>query len=591
MYSYATITEAAERAGAPRAAIDREALRAAAARPQLASLVAELRADTARDEALPDLPYRLFRTYTDDGDRYGYEARYFERRRRLNSAAVVALLDGDAASVSRLSDVLWAICDEYTWAVPAHLRFNTMLGPDPDRCIDLFAAETAHALAELTALLGDDLEEPVRYRLRREIRRRVLDPFLNDPRTRWWETSTNNWAAVCAGSIGMAGLALEDDPLRLAALIDRVQRSMASFLSGFGADGGCAEGMDYWVYGYGYFAYYAEALRDRTGLDLLAGTENIAGFPAAVDFGGGACVSFSDGKDRLVPPTGLMSRLAERLSVPLPHITRLSSFDDDHCHRWAHLSRTLLWTNTAVIGRPAPRGTAWLPDLAWVVDRGDLDGVAVTVAAKGGHNDEPHNHLDLGTVILALDGEQVLADIGSGVYDADYFGPKRYDALHPSAQGHSIPKIAGVDQVPGRESKATVEEFLADDEQVRLALDLSDAYGGKGFRRVIDWNRRDALIVSDCFTEAGAELEERFISRVEPTVDGPLITWTVAAGTVELELDAPWTATVDRIDTFDHHGNPETVYRLRLSGTTHARRGFAFTVRPRGAHGTILRVG
>lgn len=578
VYSYIEITEAAAEAGAPQPAIGRDELRAAATRGELAGLLGELREDAQRSDPLPELPYRLFRTYVNDGDRYRYESRYFERRRRLNSAAVVALVDGGAESLERLSDILWTICDEYTWAVPAHLRFNTMLGPDPDRCVDLFAAETAHALAEIVTMLGEELEEPVRYRVRREVRRRVLDPFLDDPRSRWWETSTNNWAAVCAGSIGMAGLALEADPLRLAALLDRVQRSMASFLSGFAADGGCAEGMDYWVYGYGYFTYYAEALRDRTGLDLLSGTGNIAGFPAAVDFGGGRCVSFSDGKDHVVPPTGLMSRLSQRLDVPLPHIQRLSSFDDDHCYRWAHLTRTLAWTDTSVIGRPAPRGIAWLPDLAWVIDRFDVDGVAVTVAAKGGHNDEPHNHLDLGTFILALDGEQVLADIGSGVYDADYFGPNRYRALHPSAEGHSIPTVGGVDQTPGRDSEATVEDFLATDAQVRLALDLSAAYGGTGFRRVLDWNRRGTLVVSDCFTESGAELSERFISRVEPVVDGRTVTWTARAGTVELRLDADWAAEVDRIETLDHHGEPETVFRLRLTGTTHPRRGFEFTV-------------
>lgn len=580
VYSYIAITEAAHAAGAPRAALDRDALRAAATRPELATLLAELRTDARRDDPLPDLPYRLFRTYVDDGDRYGYESRYFQRRRRLNSAAVIALLDGDADSLARLSDILWTICDEYTWAVPAHLRFNTTLGPDPDRCIDLFAAETAHTLAEIVALLGDELEEPVRFRVRRELRRRVLAPFLDDPRSRWWETSTNNWAAVCAGSIGMAALALEDDPLRLAAVIDRVQRTMGSFRSGFAADGGCAEGMDYWVYGYGYFVYYAEALRDRTGLDLLAGTENIAAFPAAVDFGDGRCVSFSDGKDRVVPPTGLMSRLAERLAAPLPQLTRLSSFEDDHCYRWAHLTRTLLWADPSRVGGPAPTGTVWLPDLAWAIDRVDVDGIGVTVAAKGGHNDEPHNHLDLGTFILALDGEQVLADIGSGVYDADYFGPKRYNALHPSAPGHSVPRVAGIDQAPGRDDAATVTEFLATDDRVRLDLDLSAAYGGTGFRRILDWNRRGILVVSDCFTEPDAELLERFISRIEPSIDGRVITWTARAGRVELRLDTDWEPEVDRIDTFDHRGNPETVYRLRLKGTTHERRGFEFTVRP-----------
>jgi hypothetical protein len=577
VYSYADIIQAVEQAGPARPALDRSAFVQAAGRDDLAGLFAELRADADRTDPLPELPYRLFRTYVHSGDRSQYERRYFDRRRRLNSAAVVALIDGGEDNLLRLSDVLWRICDEHSWAVPAHHRFNTTLGPDLDQCIDLFAADTAAALAEIVTMLGDELEEPVRYRVRREIHRRVLSPFLDEPRSRWWETSRNNWAAVCAGSIGLAGLALEDDPLRLAALIERVQRTMLSFLSGFGADGGCPEGVDYWVYGYGYFTYYAEALRERTGLDLLAGTEAIASFPAAVDFGGGRCVSFSDGGDRAVPPTGLMSRLQQRLGTPLPHITRLSTLDDDRCYRWGHLTRTLAWADGETIGRPTPSGTSWLPELAWVVDRAATDAATMVFAAKGGHNDEPHNHLDLGGFIIAVNGEQLITDLGGGVYDADYFGSKRYNALHTSAAGHSVPRVADREQLPGAQYRAEVAEFTSQADSGRFAVDLSAAYAGIDFRRTFDWDRRGTVVLSDCFTKPGMSLEERFISRVPPRIEGRQVSWTGRNGGLLLRLDTDWEIQVDRIETADHWHRPDTVYRLRLLGTTAARRGFEFT--------------
>ncbi|HZE37614.1 MAG TPA: heparinase II/III family protein [Stackebrandtia sp.] len=578
MYRYSEIIAAAQQAPAARSAVDRAALASVFGRADLAGLVAELRADAASAEPLPDLPYRLFRTYVHDGDRYGFEGRYFARRRRLNSTAVVALAEGGEENFARLSDVLWAICDEYSWAVPAHHRFNTTLDLGYHRCIDLFAAETAHALSEIVAAAGDDLEEPVRRRVIDNVRHRVLDAFADEPRARWWETGTNNWAAVCAGSIGMAALAIEDDPLRLAAILHRVQDTMAAFLSGFTADGGCPEGMGYWVYGYGYFAYYAEALRERTGMDLLAGTEKVAAFPAAVDFGDGRCVSFSDDPGGAVPPTGLMSRVRDRLGVRLPQITRLSSFDDDHCYRWAHLTRTLLWTDPAVIGGAVPRGTTWLPDLAWVIDRGDVGSAAVMFAAKGGHNDEPHNHLDLGSFILAVDGVQVLADLGAGVYDADYFGPNRYRALHNSAAGHSVPVVDGVEQRVGADAAATVEEFRSDDSGIHLALDASAAYGGLEVRRGFDYDRRGRLEVTDRFGRRGSPLEELFMCRVPPRVADGAVEWRTGAAVVRLELGGDWDVSVETIDTFDHRAKPETVYRLRLKGTTAAERAFAFEV-------------
>lgn len=570
MYSFQQIQTAVASASVPGPAFTRRQFTEAATAPHLSKLLAELRTDASRTDRLPDLPYRLFRAYTRTGDRMTYEDRYFERRRRLNSAAVVALADADG--VERLEDILWEVCGEYSWAVPAHHRFNTTLDLGYDRCIDLFAAETAHTLAELVALLDDDLDEPVAQRVRDEVRRRVLSPFLDEPRSRWWETSTNNWAAVCAGAVGMAGLALEDDPLRLAALIDRVQRTMASFLSGFGSDGGCVEGMDYWVYGYGYFVYYAHALHERTGLDLLSDTEHIARFPTAIDLGNGRCVSFSDGSDRMIPPTGLISHLSGALAVPLPHVERVSSFEDDRCYRWGHLSRTILWSDEAAVGRPAPSGTAWLPDLGWLVARSD----GVAFAAKGGRNDEPHNQLDVGSFLLAVDGVQLLTDLGAGVYDADYFGPRRYQALHTSPAGHSVPRVGGVDQVFGPFA-AKVVEYAGTDESATLELDLSEVYSGQTFCRRFEWDGR-RLELSDHFEQAGLSLVERFISRSEPRLGDGEVVWDNGTGRVTLRLEGEWAVAVEAIETRDHHAHPETVYRLTLTGTTAKLHRFGFLV-------------
>jgi len=37
-------------------------------------------------------------------------------------------------------------------------------------------------------------------------------------------------------------------------------------------------------------------------------------------------------------------------------------------------------------------------------------------SAMGGHNDESHNHNDVGTSILIYNGNPVLVDVGSGAY-------------------------------------------------------------------------------------------------------------------------------------------------------------------------------
>lgn len=175
-----------------------------------------------------------------------YEAAYFARRKRLNTYALMALVyPEEGEHLLQLQDTVWAICDEYTWALPAHIAWRT--GRDPG-CIDLFSAETGFALSTIRHLLGDRLHEKMKERIDWEINRRIIRPFLY--RRFWWEHSNNNWAAVCAGSVGCTFMLSRP---RLFSLIrPRIAFTMRRFLSGFSADGICAEGVDYWSYGFGF---------------------------------------------------------------------------------------------------------------------------------------------------------------------------------------------------------------------------------------------------------------------------------------------------------------------------------------------------
>jgi catalase len=45
----------------------------------------------------------------------------------------------------------------------------------------------------------------------------------------------------------------------------------------------------------------------------------------------------------------------------------------------------------------------------------------IGLAAKAGHNGEPHNHNDVGSFHIFKNGKMTLADIGCGEYDRDYY--------------------------------------------------------------------------------------------------------------------------------------------------------------------------
>ncbi|WP_409346849.1 hypothetical protein [Paenibacillus sp. MBLB4367] len=569
-------------------ALTKERLEEIRRKPVLRRFLAEMREAAAAAASAPveALPFSLFRLYETTGDRYRYERFYFDRRGQLAALALAAFVDQDDAYLEALEDRIWAICDEYTWAVPAHMP-NGYLGRggyqvQPPQIVDLFAAETAHALAEINHLLGDRLHGQVKARIVQEVERRVLQPLFHDPVAFGWESRDNNWASVCSGAAGMAALLIVQDKERLAGMMDRVLRAMDSFLDGYAADGGCPEGISYWTYGFGYFVYFADMLETYTDgrICLLQGDKirRIAEFPAAVSFAGQSFVSFSDSSPLVYLQTGLSCRLARRVGGKLPYMPEVPSFDSDRCYRFPHLRSNLLWTDEVMLGSSAAAGRNYLDNLCWLIDRRDVNGTLVSFAAKGGHNDEPHNHNDLGQFILNIGGESLVTDLGAGVYDKGYFGPDRYGYLHNSSLGHCVPVINGQEQQAGREYEAAVTDTASDEEISSFELDLTKAYGRDAdllrFSRRFEWRtegevKEAVLELTDSFVFAGATntIQEQVISTYKPSLasDGS-VEWKGTFGAVRLAYDSSnWTASAEEIETKDHLGGSVTVHRLRLS--------------------------
>src|SRR2546423_924031 len=424
-------------------------------------------------------------------------------------------------------------------------------------------------------------------RCREELLDRVFIPFADDQRPMAFEAMINNWLAVVAGGVGMAALAFfPDDAKRLAMILKRAHKSLRRYLDQFPDDGGCSEGVDYWVYGFGYFAYFAEAWRERGGPDLLLDKKvrEIAAFPARMAFDDGRFPSFSDGSETAVIPTGLMSRLVERLGVPVPFLAAVPSFASDFCHRWPHIARTIEWTSERVLGRRTEPGAVFLPDLAWLVDRGG----PAEFAAKGGHNDEFHNHLDVGQFILRAGGETLLADLGAGEYTAEYFGPERYKDVHTAAEGHSIPLIDGRGQRPGREYAAKAERYADTGQGAILTLDLTSAYDVPGLTalgRRFTWQRHGSLVVVDrVTTERAMPVEELYISRIRPAIEADRVVWEGEKARCVLSWQTPVVMTPEweTVETIGHRGEVESIFRLRLRCTVEAgtnRLEAAITVR------------
>jgi hypothetical protein len=337
----------------------------------------------------------------------------------------------------------------------------------------------------------------------------VLDPFLARPH--WWEQAPTNWASVCAAGVLLAGLPLLDDGDR-ARVVDRALAAFDTYLSGFDEDGVCTEGVDYWHYGFGYFAAAAEALREHSGgeLDLwddpTGRLGRIARFPQQMRLTGDVVASFADTRPRARLDRGLLSLLAERLpGVEAPAEPDLPEPGDQRHGRWVLAARSLLWS--APLSRAAPERSAStsFPHTQWLLVRDRDGGRDVGFAARGGHNDELHNHNDVGSYVLAAAGEILLADPGVGVYDRDYFSGRRYENPATGSHGHGVPIVDGVRQHGwSADARARVLELDHGPGRARFGIEYAAAYDHPDLRSLTrTWTYAEGrLVVDDAFVAA-----------------------------------------------------------------------------------------
>ncbi|MFC4102593.1 hypothetical protein [Paenibacillus xanthanilyticus] len=542
------------------------------------------------DRPIPELTQELYGLFEATGNRLAYEGVYFERRRRLTTFALLNLLFPEEPSYAQhLEEIIASILDETTWCLPAHMQ-----GQSVDRAIDLFAAETGFALSEVAALTGQRLPRELSDAMKAQVNRRLFDPYLGRGPYHW-ETADHNWAAVCAGSIGAAALLIEPDAARRAAMCAKAVGTMNHYLSGFGEDGACLEGPGYWNYGFGYYVYFADLLRRATDgrADLFEDgkVKRIALFQQQCYLSGNRPANFSDAMPRVNVHLGLSDYLAAVYEdMEHPPLAVRAAFLDDHCARFAPALRNVIWF------RPeAPRGADWQPgswylsDAQWMISRRAADAGTFGFAAKGGTNDEPHNHNDVGHFILLADDDPAYAaDLGCGEYTAGYFGADRYAYDCAGAHGHSLPTIDGRLQASGAASRAVVLEASTSELEDRFVLELAACYPSSGLaslQRSFHWVKSSppqlTLIDTYEFAEYAKPITECIVTRCQPRIlaDGR-ITLAGTRHTAILEYEAGvFEAAVEERMFANHYGVQERYYRLQLIAKPRTSKQFTAELR------------
>jgi hypothetical protein len=426
----------------------------------------------------------LFLEYSQTGNRTHWQAVAGRRRDRVALFAGAEALENRGRFLPALEETIAALCAEKTWVYPAHdgdlKNFHGQ-----ETVPELGATGLAAELAEADFVLGDKLSPATRKLIRDNVGRRVLEPFRamieGRQKEAFWIRAPMNWNAVCVGNTVFAALTLLDSRDDRAFFAAAGEHCIQSYLSGITPDGYCAEGVGYWNYGFGHFILLTEILRQSTGgkIDLLNDDHAMAAalfcrrseilpgiFPTISDVSPGtkpspqltayACgrLGLDAGKNRLLGETSDLTSTLMLASVGgnLPVVRRQEIFNDSPL-------RSFFPGGGVLIARTAAGAE---PPFA--------------VCLKGGNNNEPHNHNDVGSFSVVVGTNMVICDPGGEVYTKRTFSAHRYDSKVLNSFGHAVPVIAGKLQKAGADARGVMLETNFTDAADTLQLDIRSAY-------------------------------------------------------------------------------------------------------------------
>ena len=437
-----------------------------------------------------------------------------------NNQAIVRLMlaelaEGRGRFIDQLINGVFHTCEMTSWALSAHLVTQPTHRALPTPIyplIDLTAGDLGSLLSWVYYFMHeefDKIDPEISRRLYRELDERIMKPYLNND-SFWWLAANykgqmvNNWNPWCNSNCLMTFMLLENDVDRLSKAVSRSMQSVDKFLNYVHSDGACEEGPSYWGHASGKCLDYLVLLNRITGgkisifdnPQIKAMGEDIA----RSYVGNGWVVNFADASAKGGGDPYLIYRYGKAVkSDILKQFASMQNKGSKISFRGRDLFRILeafLVEDELCAYQEAYTGVSytWYPETEFCYVRNKK----AFFAAKGGYNDESHNHNDAGSFSLWVNNMPVIIDAGVGTYTRQTFSSERYTIWTMQSNYHNLPMINGVPQKYGRQYKATEVKATKNSFSANIATAYPDEAGVKKWIRSYTM-KSDALMISDRF--------------------------------------------------------------------------------------------
>ena len=477
----------------------------------------------------------MYMQFDKTGNRTVYEEEYFKRRKALIYYTFMEAIENKGKNTNIIIDLVWMIMEETVWAVPSHAilsQDSDALCDYNDEILDVFSAETGALLGFVYRVMNvkfDEISKNINPMIIKKLNTRIISSYLTHEHYGWMGfdgNRVNNWNPwINSNVLKILPLCSNSNTNEL---IIKLMKSIDNFADQYPDDGACEEGIMYWYMSGISLAeciYYIYIYSNKKiNLFTSAKIKNTLKFYQRVYISNGRVVNFSDSHSKYVCDYGVILFFA-KLSKDSELIDFCKEMYDKFNNKlpidWTKPERAIYLAKANNCLKDYKSGkvsyaTEFYFDSIQVYIKRMSNGIFF--AAKGGHNDEAHNHNDIGNFIVYKNGIPFIIDSGNMMYTKDTFSKRRYTIWTNRSEYHNLPQIQGINQKNGAEFKA--KNIVHNSNE--FSLDIASAYDDDN---IVKWNRKftfddEKLFVTEKYElKRESEIILNFLVAVKPSLN------------------------------------------------------------------------